>query len=194
MNTLTQSLRSWAVQEVVADRRARMAVAALAFVLATSFGAQVAVRVPWTAIPFTLQPLFVILAGAVLGPRLGAGAIALYVALGATGAPVYSNGAGGIPWLFGPTGGYLLAMPAAAFVSGLIAGRDRGVVRTLIGLTLGVVTIYVGGVLQLLLLTGGSLPEVLAMGVFPFVTGDITKIVAACFLARFLKPTSLGRF
>ncbi|MDZ7780269.1 MAG: biotin transporter BioY [Gemmatimonadota bacterium] len=193
MNTVTQTLRAWAVQDVVTDPRARRAFALVAFVLATAFGAQVAVRFPWTQVPMTLQPLFVILAGAALGPRLGALAIASYVTIGAAGAPVFSNGAAGLPWLLGPTGGYLLAMPAAAYVVGAISGRDAGAGRMLLGLTLGIATIYAGGVSWLLMLTGGGLATALSLGVLPFVAGDVTKILLAFFATKTLRGTSFGR-
>ncbi|MEX2467561.1 MAG: biotin transporter BioY [Gemmatimonadota bacterium] len=193
MNTPTQTLRAWAVQDVVSDPRARRAIALVAFVLATSFGAQVGVRFPWTQVPMTLQPLFVILAGAALGPRLGALAIASYVMIGAMGAPVFSNGAAGLPWLLGPTGGYLLAMPAAAFVTGVVAGRSGETARTLLGLTLGIATLYTGGVSWLLIFSGGSLATAFTMGVLPFVAGDVTKILLAFFAAKSLRGTSFGR-
>ena len=193
MNSVTQTLRAWAVQDVVSDPRARRGLALVAFVLATAFGAQVGVRFPWTQVPMTLQPLFVILAGAVLGPRLGAMAIATYVMVGAAGAPVFSNGAAGLPWLLGPTGGYLLAMPAAAFVVGAVAGRSGSVSRLLLGLTLGILTIYAGGVSWLLLASGGSLATAVSLGVVPFVAGDVTKILIALFAAKSLRNTSFGR-
>ena len=193
MSTVTRSIRSLALHEVVSDRRARIAVGIAAFALATAFGAQVAVPLPWTPVPVTLQPLFVILAGVVLGARGGAAAIALYVAVGASGAPVFSNGGAGLPWLLGPTGGYLLAMPAAAFVAGAVAGREGGAARSLAGLTLGIVTIYLGGVSQLLVTTGQSVATVFAMGVVPFLVGDVTKVLLAFFAARTLRHTSFGR-
>lgn len=193
MNTLTQTLRAWAVQDVVSDPRARRAVAVAAFVLATAFGAQVGVRLPWTAVPMTLQPLFVILAGAVLGPRLGALAIASYVMLGAAGMPVFSNGAAGMPWLLGPTGGYLLAMPAAAFVVGAVAGRNGGAARMLLGLSLGIATIYAGGVSWLAMLSGGNFEAAVVLGLVPFVAGDVTKVLLAFFAAKSLRGTSFGR-
>jgi len=193
MSTITETLRGWAVQEVVEDRRARYAIGAAAFVLATTFGAQVAVTLPWTPVPVTLQPLFVILAGVVLGPRAGALAIGAYVGLGAMGAPVFANGGAGLPWLFGPTGGYLLAAPAAAFVAGAVAGRGGAGLRTLAGLTLGVATMYVGGVSQLLLVTGQGFGAVLALAVVPFLVGDVTKILLAFFVVRSGRWTSLFR-
>lgn len=193
MSTMTQTLRTWAVQEVVPDRRIRTALGMVAFALATTFGAYVAVPLPWTSVPMTLQPLFVILAGAVLGPRAGAGAMAGYLAVGAMGAPVFSFGGAGLPWLMGPTGGYLLAMPAAACVVGAVAGRNAGWLRLLGALTLGMATIYLGGVSQLFLLTRQELSGLLAVGVLPFLAGDLTKILGAALLARSVRSTSLGR-
>lgn len=190
MSTITENSRGWAVNDVVADRRARLAIGGIAFALATAAGAQVAVPLPWTVVPMTLQPLFVILAGVVLGPRAGAIAIASYVGMGALGAPVFSNGGAGIPWLFGPTGGYLLAAPAAAFVAGIVAGRRGAALRTLAGLTLGVATLYVGGVAQLLVVTGQGFAAVVAMGVVPFLVGDVTKILLAFFITRSAKWAS----
>jgi biotin transport system substrate-specific component len=193
MSTRTQTLRTWAVHEVVPDRRIGTALGMLAFALATSFGAYVAVPLPWTSVPMTLQPLFVILAGAVLGSRAGAGAMAGYLAAGAMGAPVFSFGGAGLPWLMGPTGGYLLAMPAAAFVVGTVAGRTPGWFRLVGALTLGMATLYLGGVSQLYLLTRQEMGGLLAVGVLPFLAGDVTKILGAALLARSVRSTSLGR-
>lgn len=193
MSSVAQTLRTWAHHEVVGDGRTRTGIGVVAFVLATAFGASVAVPLPWTQVPLTLQTLFVLLAGAVLGARAGAGAMALYLALGASGAPVFSFGGAGLPWLLGPTGGYLLAMPAAAWVVGAVAGRDAGWLRLVGGLTLGTLTIYLGGVAQLFLLTGQALGGLLALGVLPFLAGDVAKILAATLLARSVRSTSLGR-
>lgn len=193
MSTLADTVRTWAEIEVVEDRRARTALGVVAFALATAFGASIAVPLPWTPVPMTLQPLFVILAGAVLGPRAGAASMALYVGAGALGAPVFALGGAGIGWLLGPTGGYLIAEPAAAFVAGVVAGRQRQNARLLLGLTLGVLTLYVGGVAQLYLLTGQGLGALLAVGVVPFLAGDVTKILAAFLLARSVRTSSLGR-
>jgi biotin transport system substrate-specific component len=190
MSTLSQSLRSWALQDVVVDRRARLAVGVLAFAVATVFGAQIAVPVPFTPVPITLQTLFVILAGVVLGPRAGAVSMALYVGAGALGAPIFSNGGAGLPWLLGPTGGYLLAYPASAFVAGWVAGRDGSMPRIVLGLTLAVLTQYAGGLAQLAAITGESFATVLAMGAIPFLFGDVVKIVTATWLARGLRATS----
>ena len=194
MSTLAGTVRSWMGQEVVVDRRARAAVGVIAFALAITLGAQVAVYLPFTPVPITLQTLFVVLAGVVLGPRLGALATGSYLLLGAVGAPVFANGGGGLPWLLGPTGGYLLAAPLAALVAGSVAGRGAGALRVLTGLGLGVLTMYVGGVAQLQALTGASLPAVLALGVYPFLAGDALKVVVALWIVRGARATSFARF
>lgn len=193
MSTAAQTLRTLAGREVVADGRASAGIGMLAFVLATSFGAYIAVPLPWTPVPVTLQTLFVLLAGAVLGPRAGAGAMALYLTLGAAGAPVFALGGAGLPWLMGPTGGYLIAMPAAAWVVGAAAGRNAEWLRLLGALALGTAVIYVGGLSQLLLITRENLGGLLAVGLLPFLAGDVTKLLAAALLARSVRSSSLER-
>lgn len=193
MSTVAQTLRGWALQEVISDRRARAGVGLVAFVLATAFGAQVAVPLPLTPVPITLQTLFVILAGVMLGPRLGAYAMAVYVGIGALGAPVFASGGAGLPWLLGPTGGYLLAAPCAAYVAGRIAWRTDSPIRQLTGLTLGVAVMYMGGVSQLMVVTGQGLGPVLALAVVPFLVGDATKVLLALFVARSTGWSSLER-
>ena len=143
-------------------------------------------------VPITLQTLFVILAGAVLGPRAGAASMALYVGAGALGAPVFSNGGAGLPWLLGPTGGYLLTYPASAFAVGWAAGRQGSMPQLLAALTLGVFVQYAGGLAQLAAITGQPFAQVLAMGAVPFLFGDVVKIVTAAWVARGLCSTSFG--
>jgi biotin transport system substrate-specific component len=181
MTSFTESLAGRTFDGVADDQRGRYALGVVAFAVAAAFSAQVAIPLPWTPVPVTLQPLMVILAGAVLGPRLGALAMAAYVTVGALGAPVFSNGGSGLPWLLGPTGGYLLAAPAAAFVTGVIAGRNGRAVRLLIGLSVGVLTMYAGGVLQLMAFTGQDLGAAIAAGAAPFIVGDLTKVGFAFF-------------
>lgn len=191
MSTVANTLKTWSSYEVVEGRRATSAIWLVAFVLAMVFGAQVAVPVPLTSVPMTLQVLFVILAGAVLGPWLGAAAMATYLAVGAAGMPVFSAGGAGLPWLLGPTGGYLVAMPAAAFLTGWVVGRGGSRVRLLAGLVVGVLVIYAGGISQLFILTRQGPAELLAMGVVPFLGVDATKVVVAFGLARVMRTRAM---
>lgn len=181
MITFTDTLRARALHPVIEDQRSRLAFGVVAFVLLTAFAAQVAVRLPWTPVPVTLQPLLVVLAGVLLGARAGTAAMVAYVTVGALGAPVFANGGAGLPWLLGPTGGYLLAAPAAAFVAGAVSGREGAPGRLLAGLTLGVLTMYVGGLAQLMAITGLGPVEAGMLGAVPFVAGDVTKILLAFF-------------
>jgi biotin transport system substrate-specific component len=193
MSTVARTLRGWALHEVIVDHRARLCVGVAAFVLATAFGAQVAIPLPGTPVPITLQTLFVILAGVVLGPRAGAYAMAAYVGVGALGAPVFAGGGAGLPWLLGPTGGYLLAAPAAAYAAGRVAPLGASATRQLVGLTLGVAVMYVGGVSQLMLVTGQSLGAVIGLAIVPFMVGDAAKVLLALGVARAARRSSLER-
>jgi biotin transport system substrate-specific component len=100
----------------------------------TGAASQLSLTVPWTAVPFTMQPVAVLLAGAVLGARLGALSQALYLVLGVTGAAMFALSpvlAPGIARLLGPTGGFLMAFPLASFAAGWLA--DRGWTGTYAG-------------------------------------------------------------
>ncbi len=87
----------WTRDEIVRSPALRRAIGVAAFATATAFGARVALPLPGTPVPFTLQVLFVLLAGAVLGARLGAASQALYLAVGLAGAPVFAAGGGPAP-------------------------------------------------------------------------------------------------
>jgi biotin transport system substrate-specific component len=149
---------------------------ALLAVLAISVAAQLAVPIPGTPVPVSLQDLVVMLIGALLGPVAGTSAVITYLGAGAAGAPVFSNGHAGLLWLFGPTGGYLLAYPAAACVVGLAARSPHRRLRLLGGVLLAQAIIYMGGTLQLVALTSQSVRTVLTLAVMPFMPGAALKI------------------
>lgn len=165
----------------------------VAFIVGTAAGAYVAIPLPFTPVPVTLQPLFVILAGALLGPWAGASAMAGYLALGVGGAPVFSAGHAGLPWLLGPTGGYLIAYPAAAFLVGVLAADTRSTLRLGVALAAGVAALYLGGVSQLWILTRQDLGALLVQGVLPFLIGDLIKVLVALGLVQALRRTRPGR-
>src|SRR5215207_8321972 len=127
-----------------APRTRVLGIIVAAGVLALS--AQFALPMPGTPVPLTLQPLIVVLAGLLLGPRDAAVAMILYLAAGAAGLPVFAPiGAPAIARLLGPTGGYLLAYPVAAAVAGVIGfGRPSYATRALAAAA-GVCVLYVGG-------------------------------------------------
>jgi biotin transport system substrate-specific component len=154
--------------------------------LAVATAAQVAVPVPLSPVPMTLQPLAVLAVGGVLGGAGGIAALTAYLALGALGFPVFAGGAGGALHLLGPTGGYLLAFPVAAGVTGALAGRG-GVLRTLAACALGMVVIHLGGVAQLAAL-GGDASAAFRDGFVPFFTGDLLKVGLAAAVILGLRP------
>jgi len=168
----------------------------------TAAAAQVSVPLPFTPVPFTLQPMVVLLGGAALGPRLGALSQILYLAAGAAGLPVFAASATlpqGIARLVGPTGGYLLSYPLAAFVTGLLAERgfDRRYLTSVLAMFAGLAVIFAGGVLWLALMAGsaeGGLGAALALGLYPFVLADLAKIcLAGAVLPAVWRVTGLGR-
>jgi biotin transport system substrate-specific component len=159
------------------------AVGVVAFAAAVAVAAQIAIPVPGTPVPFTLQPLAVVLAGMCLGPIAGAASMVLYLVAGAVGLPVFAPiGAPGVLRLIGPTGGYLLAAPAAALVAGLVVRRLPRFGGRMLAAFLGIATLYLGGVMQLQLLTG-SLARAAVLGTVPFILADLAKVVIAALLA-----------
>lgn len=160
------------------------AVLASLFAIATALAAQVAIPIPGTPVPLALVPMMVVLAGLWLGPRAGAASMALYVAAGAIGLPVFAPmGAPGIARLLGPTGGYLLAYPVAAAVTGIIARDGARVPRRILAALAGMLVIHAGGIAQLALLTG-SFTSAVTLGSAPFALVDALKAVIAGLLPR----------
>ena len=169
-------------------RIGRAAVPVAFAALAVALAAQVVVPVPLSPVPMTLQPLAVLAVGGVLGAIGGVSALVLYIALGALGLPVFAAGGSGLLHLVGPTGGYLLAFPVAAGVSGaLVARAPRSILRVLLACALGMVIIHLGGVAQLALL-GGNPAAAFRMGFLPFLTGDLLKVGLAAALILGVGP------
>jgi biotin transport system substrate-specific component len=162
------------------SRAVGIAVAAIALAIAS----QLAIPLPGTPVPLTLQPFVVVLAGLLLGPLDAAAAMVLYLAAGAAGLPVFAPiGPPGLARLLSPTGGYLLAYPLAAAVAGWLgAGREQFGAR-LVAAIVGILALYVGGLAQLAVITG-SLASAAVIGVLPFVAADLVKAIVAAALSR----------
>lgn len=160
----------------------RVAAVTLAVAL-TAAAAQFTMPLPFTAVPFTLTPLVVMLTGAALGSRLGFLTQALYLMAGVAGLAVFAPSATLPPGplrMLGPTGGYLWAYPAAAFATGWLAERgwDRRYLTSLASMLIGLTVIFAGGVSWLTILTG-SIATAVATGFLPFVIADIVKAAIA---------------
>jgi len=164
----------------------------IAVVLGTALvalAAQVAVPIPGTPVPVTLQPLAVLIVGGLLGPALGASSLVLYLLLGAAGLPVFTPfGLPGVARLIGPTGGYLLSYPLAAAVTGRLVGDGRATARLALAALAGLVVIHLGGLAQLVLLTGSG-SAALQLGTLPFLLSDLGKLAIAVLMLRpFVSP------
>jgi biotin transport system substrate-specific component len=169
--------------------RAIRAAAAVFMIALTAAAAQISFPIPGTAVPFTLQPMVVILAGAVLGSRLGAASQFAYLMLGIAGLPVFAASPvlpQGAARLLGPTGGYLMVYPAAAFVTGMLAERgfNRRLSTSIASMLAGVGVIYAGGLSWLAGAHVGSFSLAIAAGAAPFFVADLFKAVIAGTLVR----------
>jgi biotin transport system substrate-specific component len=169
---------------VLVDNRRLALLGTLGFALALAAAAQVSIPLPGTPVPLSLEPLLVVIAGLMLGPVYGAASMALYLAAGAMGLPVFAPmGAPGVLRLVGPTGGYLLAYPVAAYAAGFLALRLRGFGGRALAAGAGVLVLYVGGLAQLAVLTG-SLTRAVLWGVVPFAAADAVKALIAAAVTR----------
>jgi biotin transport system substrate-specific component len=191
-------LATWSAE---ADLRGAIRLAAVVLVAAmTAAAAQISFAVPFTSVPFTLQPMIVLVGGAALGSRLGMSSQIVYLVAGLAGLPVFAASPvlpQGPLRLLGPTGGYLISYPFAAFVAGWLAERgfDRRYLTSAIAMTAGLALIFACGVLWLAWFArpaGVGLSAALATGFYPFVVVDLMKIVLAAMVLpsiwRFTRP------
>ncbi len=180
------TLLDWSVDGSTSARGFRVLAVAGGVVL-TAAAAQCTVPLPFTTVPFVLTPLAVLLCGAALGSRLGALSQICYLALGATGASVFAPSATlppGVLRLVGPTGGFLVAYPAAAFVAGWLADRgwDRRYLTSMAAMTAGLVLIFAGGAAWFAIVSGQSIAQVLPLTVLPFLPFDLAKVAVAALI------------
>ena len=147
--------------------------------LLTAAAAQVEIRLPWTPVPITGQTFMVLLTGVVLGARRAFLAMALYLCEGALGLPFFAGGASGVASLMGPSGGYLIAFPYAAFVTGLLAEKawDRKPLTMFFTMLLGSTVIFAVGLARLYSFVPTE--QLLGAGLLPFLPGDVIKSALA---------------
>jgi biotin transport system substrate-specific component len=191
---MEQSISSAPLVNVLASRSEStrtVRIASMLFITAlTAAAAQISVPLPFTDVPLTFQPMVVLLGGLALGSRLGLASQVLYLAAGVAGLPVFAASPvlpPGLLRLLGPTGGYLMSYPFAAFIVGYLAERgfDRRYVTAFLAMLAGLVVIYACGSmwLGLFVRTAGrvpvGVPTALALGVYPFVAADLLKLLVA---------------
>jgi biotin transport system substrate-specific component len=157
----------------------------LAATLFVAAAAHAAFPLPFTPVPFTLQPLAVLLVGLALGPVDGFLVMLAYLAEGACGLPVFTPSVlgGGVPQLLGPTGGFLMSYPIVAFLAGGITSRLRRIapvfVAALVACTVAVILLFAFGAGWFYQLTHLPLRTILTDTVFPYLPGEAVKILAA---------------
>src|SRR5262245_32816308 len=170
------------------DTAPAMKIAAVIFItVLTAAAAQGSIPLPFTPVPFTLQPMIVLLGGAALGSRLGMTSQVLYLLAGIAGLPVFAASPTlppGIFRLLGPTGGFLMAYPFAAFLTGWLAERgfDRRYLTSAIAMFAGLALIFACGILWLAWFAGPApvgLSSALTLALYPFVAVDIVKVLLA---------------
>ena len=156
--------------------------------LLTAVAAQLAFTAPWTVVPYTFQTASVLLVGTALGGVRGILSLLLYLAVGATGFPVFAEGSGGSHLLIGPTGGYLIGFVVAAGLVGLLAeGRwDRTRLSAAGLMLIGTLVIYAIGVPVLAMAYPMPLSTAVEQGALVFLPWDLAKVA----LAALLLPTA----
>ena len=190
--TLLNVLTSATARRELAGGAYLVPAASVLFITAlTAAAAQISVPLPFTEVPLTLQPMVVLIGGFALGSRLGAASQILYLLAGIAGLPVFAASVTLPPGplrLLGPTGGYLMAYPFAAFITGWLAerGLDRRYAGSFMAMLAGLVIIFASGITWLGLFArtiSGSAPigisAALATGLYPFLVADIVKLAIA---------------
>lgn len=178
---MSQALVKVLNREVTVNRTTAGVVGVVSFIALTVAGAYIRIPLPFTPVPITLQTFFVLLAGAFLGKKLGTLSQAGYLLVGIFGVPVFTGGLYGFARLFGPTGGYLLGFAAASFIIGYLLGKDieAPFVKIAGAMLVGLAVLFTLGTIQLAVIMHISLAKAAALGVLPFIPGDIIKLLAA---------------
>jgi biotin transport system substrate-specific component len=177
----TQTISSQQDRVFEAGRQVAIVVSASLFV---ALCAHITIPIPGTPVPLTVQNFGVLLVGLLLGSRRGFAALALYLAEGAMGMPVFSPvGVGGIAHLLGATGGFLLAYPLVAWIAGYVMEHGRKTfARAALGGILGEVVLFISGLTWLAVLTH-SMAQAFRWGLYWFLFAEIIKVMMAAGIA-----------
>jgi len=192
MRSTEQTIPAAVLQRLI---RGRVAVDMLMVIGASALialAAQIAIPLPFTPVPLTMQPLAVLLVGVVLGSTRGAAAATLYLFEGFSGLPVFAQGHGGAIWLTAATAGYLYSYPFAASVAGWFSERGwaSSIVRSVTGMLVALAVIYAGGWSWLAMISGAR--NAFALGIAPFVVADIVKIALGAALLPYAQRLILS--
>src|SRR3954468_20407186 len=176
MNARVTTIPSALLTRIVRGRAALDMLLVVGATAIIAIAAQIAIPIPGTVVPLTMQPLAVLLVGVTLGSARGAAAATLYLLEGFSGLPVFAQGHGGAIWLAGPTAGYLFSYPFAAFVAGWFSQRGWGstILRAVAGMLVALGVISLGGWSWLSAFVGAK--AAWTHGVQPFILADIVKV------------------
>lgn len=180
MTTRTSTLNPGTLAEVSANRTAKTTAKVVGASLFMALCAHVSIPLIFSPVPITLQPFGVLLIGMLLGSRAGSAALVLYLLEGAAGLPVFSPaGPGGLLQLLGPTGGFLMASPLAAFLAGKIFETRKTLTGALMGSVAAELALFTFGAAWLMTTMHVSLASALALAVLPYIPGEVLKVAAA---------------
>jgi len=165
-----------------------MMVFASLFAALTAVGAYIQIPVPFSPVPVTLQVFFVLLAGSMLKSKWGGLSMIVYTLLGIAGLPVFSGGSSGMGVLLGPTGGYIIGFILAAYTIGRLSEKTEYTDKSRIfvnafNMSAGVLIIYACGFIQLMAVAAIEPGPAIALGVIPFLPGEIIKTAVAAYIA-----------
>jgi biotin transport system substrate-specific component len=184
-------------KEIINSKAVCNTIGVVLFIALTALGGYIRIPLPFTPVPITLQTLFVILAGALLGTRLGAASQVGYMALGLAGLPIFQSYGSGFVHLAGPTGGYLAGFIIAPLIVGRLISLRKNTVTfgwVACAMALGSATILLLGTIRLTHFLDIGIGKGFVLGALYFIPGDFIKILAATFLYLALNKQARALF
>ncbi|PIU41738.1 MAG: BioY family transporter [Candidatus Omnitrophica bacterium CG07_land_8_20_14_0_80_42_15] len=191
-NTIAAALN----KDVVKSKAICNVIGVLSFIILTAIGAYVRIPLPFTPVPITLQTFFVILSGAILGSRLGFCSQAGYLALGASGLPIFQNYASGLAPLAGPTAGYLVGFTITPLIIGkLISFKKESTFSWVVfAMAVGSIFILLSGTAYLMNFIHLGFKKGLMLGTLCFIPGDFVKTISAALIYKTLHKKAIRIF
>lgn len=187
---IKQSIKSSSLLKTFNSVKTNSVFLILSFTILTALAAQVSV--PVKPVPFTLQTMMVVLAGAILGSKNGAYSQLIYLAIGAAGLPIFAqtaDGLYGLAKLFGPTGGYLLAFPIAAYLTGYIIEKNEKYITVVLAMFAGEAIIILSGISYLFSFYVTDLSTALKLGAVIFSVWTVIKVIVAATIYSGIKKS-----
>lgn len=156
------------------------------FATMIAIGAHISIPIPFSPVPSTLQTFFVFIAGAMLGIKWGSISVIIYIFIGIVGFPVFAGGTSGFGVLIGPTGGYIIGFIFAAAIIGALCEKKgtSNILFNILFMAVGLFTVYLFGIPQLMLIADISFSKAIAVGMVPFLMGGLVEIIVASFIVK----------